>query len=221
MKNIPFICQAAIIASLYAILTIVFLPISFGAIQCRVSEALTLLPAILPAAVPGVTLGCLISNILGGAAMPDIIFGTLATFIGAVLSYHLSRPYRNKIVVHFNDTLDTSFTSKDINAKSDQSINKEPFTGKDRKLIKERDLEGDFSPSTAVRIKATLPPVISNAIIVPLVLKYAYMLGDAYLFLVFTVGAGEIISVGILGNILLSFLCRKNVLRYLCSIHAL
>ena len=88
-KNVTFLTQAAMIAAIYVVLTLVFRPISFGEIQVRIAEALTILPVFTPAAVPGVFVGCLIANIIGGGILPDIIFGSLATLIGAVLTYKL------------------------------------------------------------------------------------------------------------------------------------
>lgn len=88
-KNAAFLTQAAMIAAVYVVLTLLFRPISFGEIQVRIAEALTILPLFTPAAVPGVFIGCLISNIIGGGILPDIIFGSLATLIGALLTYRL------------------------------------------------------------------------------------------------------------------------------------
>ena len=88
-KNVTFLTQAAMIAAIYVVLTLVFRPISFGEIQVRIAEALTILPVFTPAAVPGVFVGCLIANIIGGGILPDIVFGSLATLIGAVLTYKL------------------------------------------------------------------------------------------------------------------------------------
>ena len=88
-KNVTFLTQAAMIAAIYVVLTLVFRQISFGEIQVRIAEALTILPVFTPAAVPGVFVGCLIANIIGGGILPDIIFGSLATLIGAVLTYKL------------------------------------------------------------------------------------------------------------------------------------
>ena len=80
------ITQAAIIAALYIVLT--FLANAFGlanyAIQIRFSESLTILPYFIKTAIPGLFIGCLLSNILTGCAIPDIVFGSLATLIGAV-----------------------------------------------------------------------------------------------------------------------------------------
>ena len=77
------------IAAIYVVLTIVFAPFSFGEIQVRLAEALTILPLFTPAAIPGVFIGCLVGNILGGAILPDIIFGSLATLVGAIFTYKL------------------------------------------------------------------------------------------------------------------------------------
>ena len=81
--------QGAIIAAMYAALTIIFAPISYGAVQVRISEALCILPLFTPAAIPGLFIGCLLANILGGAIVWDIIFGSIATLIGAALGYLL------------------------------------------------------------------------------------------------------------------------------------
>lgn len=90
-KRTLFITQAAIIAAIYTLLVIIFAPISFGPIQTRIAEALTILPYFTPAAIPGVTIGCFLSAILTGADLLDIIFGPLATLIGAILSYYLRK----------------------------------------------------------------------------------------------------------------------------------
>lgn len=76
--------RGAIIAALYAAITLLFAPISYGEVQIRLSEALTLLPVLLPEAVPALAVGCLLSNILGGAMIFDVIFGTLATLLAAL-----------------------------------------------------------------------------------------------------------------------------------------
>ena len=91
MKNqkVVFMTQAAMIAAIYVVLTTLFAPISYGEIQLRIAEALTILPFFTPAAIPGLFIGCLIANILGGAILPDIIFGSLATLIGAFFTYKL------------------------------------------------------------------------------------------------------------------------------------
>ena len=84
-----YMTKAGIIAALYAATTLLLAPFSYGAVQCRVSEALCLLPALTPAAVPGLAIGCLIANILGSGVWYDVIFGTLATFLAALLTRRL------------------------------------------------------------------------------------------------------------------------------------
>ena len=95
MKNSKtlFVSQAALIAALYVVLTLLAnaLGLANYAIQLRFSEALTILPFFTPAAIPGLFLGCLISNLLTGAILWDIIFGSLATLLGAVGTYLLRR----------------------------------------------------------------------------------------------------------------------------------
>ena len=90
-KKVLFLTHAAMIAAIYVVLTLVFQAISFGEIQVRIAEALTILPAFTPAAIPGLFLGCLISNLITGAMLPDIIFGSLATLLGALGTYFLRK----------------------------------------------------------------------------------------------------------------------------------
>ena len=126
-----------------------------GAIQVRFSEALTILPYFTPAAIPGLAVGCLLSNILTGCALYDIIFGTLATLLGAVGTYMLRR----------------------------------------------------------IKWLAPLPPIIANTLIIPWVLMLVYQAPGTIWYFMLTVGAGEIISCGILGMLLLFALNRyKNVI---------
>lgn len=88
-KKVLFLVQAAMIAAIYVVLTFLFAPFSFGEIQVRISEALTILPIFTPAAVPGLFAGCLIGNFAGGALLPDVIFGSLATLLGALFTWLL------------------------------------------------------------------------------------------------------------------------------------
>ena len=92
-SHVLFMAQAAMIAAIYVVLT--FIANAFGlanhAIQVRISEVLTILPYFTPAAIPGLLVGCLISNILTGCILPDIIFGSLATLIGALGTYALRK----------------------------------------------------------------------------------------------------------------------------------
>ena len=96
MKNqnskVLFLAQAAMIAAIYVVLTVLGASLAFGEVQIRFAEALTILPVFTPAAIPGLFIGCLLGNILGGAILPDIIFGSIATLIGAVFT----RMLRNK-----------------------------------------------------------------------------------------------------------------------------
>ena len=92
-KKTAYITQAALIAALYTVLTMIAagFDLASGAIQVRFSEALTIMPFFTPAAIPGLTLGCLLSNILTGCVLPDVIFGTLATLLGALGSCALRK----------------------------------------------------------------------------------------------------------------------------------
>ncbi len=94
-KKTLFITQAAMIAALYVVLTLVanLFGLANYAIQVRLSEALTVLPYFTPAAIPGLTVGCVLSNILTGCMPLDIVFGSLATLLGAVGTY-LLRKYK-------------------------------------------------------------------------------------------------------------------------------
>lgn len=138
--------QAAMIAALYVVFT--FLANAMGiasqVIQVRFSEALTILPYFTPAAIPGLFIGCLLANILTGCAIPDIVFGSLATLIGAVFTYKLRK---NKWL-------------------------------------------------------APVPPILSNVIVVPFVLLYAYGVRPLW-FSFITIAIGEVISCGLLGMLLL------------------
>lgn len=95
-SNTLFLAQSAMIAAIYVVLTVILAPFSYGEVQVRVSEALTILPVFTPAAIPGLFVGCLISNILGGCILPDIIFGSIATLLGACFTYLLRN--RNKFL---------------------------------------------------------------------------------------------------------------------------
>ena len=148
MKNSKavYVATAASVAALYVVLTFIssLFGLPSGVIQIRISEALTILPAFTPAAIPGLFIGCILSNLLTGGLILDVVFGSIATLIGAVGTYLLRK----------------------------------------KKWL------------------VSLPPIISNILIVPLILRCVYGAPDAYLFMVGTVGAGEIISCGILGMIL-------------------
>lgn len=146
-----WVAQAALIAALYVALTqlAALLGLSSGAIQIRFSEALTILPYFTPAAIPGLFVGCVLANLTTGAVLWDIIFGSLATLLGAVVTYLLRK--RSKWL-------------------------------------------------------APIPPILSNTLIVPFVLTYAYGVPDGIPFLMLTVGVGEVLSCGVLGLALLKAL---------------
>jgi uncharacterized membrane protein len=84
--NVYKLARISIIAAIYAAITVVFGFISYGQLQVRVSEALTILPFIFPDAAVGLFVGCIIANIFGGYGIIDIVFGSLATLIAAYLT---------------------------------------------------------------------------------------------------------------------------------------
>ena len=92
-KNVRYLTQAAMIAAVYVVLTFIAnaLGLANGAIQIRFSESLCVLPYFTSAAIPGLFIGCLISNILTGCALPDIVFGSIATLIGAYVTFLLRK----------------------------------------------------------------------------------------------------------------------------------
>ena len=196
MKKLNTLTLAAMIAACYVVVTVALAPISFGEVQFRISEALTILPLFTPAAIPGLFIGCLIGNALGGAVLPDIIFGSLATLLGAIGTYFVGQSFRGG----FN------------NHAAAQGI-KETEGGP--------IIENNFARSSSVSkprlnkispiVIGTIPPIIANAVIVPFVLKYAYGSPLPIPFMMLTVGIGEVISCGILGTILGIALSRNVV----------
>ena len=146
-RNLVF---GALIAAIYVVLTLMLRPISYGPIQFRISEALCVLPYFTPAAIPGVFLGCLISNLLGGAVIMDVVFGSLATLIGAVGSWVLRK---NRFLV-------------------------------------------------------SVPPIMSNILIIPWVLKFAYGSEDLIWYMMVTIGIGEFLAIGVLGQLLITALTK-------------
>ena len=85
-KRLRFIITAATIAALYAVITVVFTPFSFGPVQLRISEILTVLPFFTPAAIPGLFVGCILGNIASPFGPVDIAIGSTATLLAACLS---------------------------------------------------------------------------------------------------------------------------------------
>lgn len=90
-KKVLYLVQAAAIAAIYVVLVMIFNYWSFGPVQFRIAEALTVLPYFTSAAIPGLFIGCLLANFLGGAILVDVIFGSIATLIGAYFSYRLRK----------------------------------------------------------------------------------------------------------------------------------
>ena len=144
-KSSRALTVSAMIAAMYVVLSYVasILGLCSGVIQLRLSEALCVLPLFTPYAIPALTIGCLITNILFGGVIIDVIFGSVATLIGAVGTYLL----RN----------------------------------------------------TKHRILALIPPILSNSLIIPPILSYAYGSEESMLFMFITVMIGEILSVIVLG----------------------
>lgn len=155
-KTVYFMTYGAVIAAVYVVLTMVFMPISFGPIQFRISEILCVLPFFTPAAIPGLFIGCLLSNFFSGAAALDVIFGSIATLAGAAGSYAVRR---NKWLV-------------------------------------------------------CVPPILSNTVIIPWVLRFAYGSEDLIPYVMLTVGIGEILAIGVLGNLFLVTLEKYKMLLF-------
>lgn len=87
----PYLARAGLVAAAYAALTLLLAPISFGPLQVRVAEGLTVLPFFSAPAVPGLFIGCLVANAAGGYGWPDVVFGSLASLLAAVVTRWLAR----------------------------------------------------------------------------------------------------------------------------------
>ncbi|MDR2770478.1 MAG: QueT transporter family protein [Clostridiales Family XIII bacterium] len=87
--RLRFLVQAAVIGAAYAAVTMALAPLSYGPVQLRVSEALTVLPYFTPAAIPGLFVGCLVSNIISPYGIVDVVCGSLATLLAAALTFLL------------------------------------------------------------------------------------------------------------------------------------
>lgn len=92
-RSLRFLTEAGVIGGMYAALCLLLAPISYGALQVRVAEMLTVLPVFTAAAIPGLTVGCLLANLLAGGAVGawDWLFGTLTTLVAAWMSRALRR----------------------------------------------------------------------------------------------------------------------------------
>jgi len=95
-KHVKYISTAGLIAAVYALVSLVFMPISFGVYQVRLAEALTVLPFLTAAAIPGLYVGCVVANVIGGMGWLDIVIGPLLTLAGAIAT--------RTIRVQFGDT---------------------------------------------------------------------------------------------------------------------
>lgn len=89
--NSKRIARIAAVAAIYIVLTIAFAPFSYGPVQVRISEALTVLPFFMPESVLGLFIGCLLANIFGSYGLIDIIFGSLATLLAAYLTSKMTK----------------------------------------------------------------------------------------------------------------------------------
>lgn len=92
-KKTVYLTHGALIAAMYVALTFVanLFGLASGVIQVRLSEALTVLPMFTPAAVPGLFVGCILANIMTGCAVWDVVFGSIATLLGALGTYFIGR----------------------------------------------------------------------------------------------------------------------------------
>ena len=88
------VARAGVIAALYFVLTMAVLPVASGAIQFRVSEALTLLPLLFPEAIPALFAGCILANLVSGCVVYDVIFGSVVTLLAACLTYAAGRIFK-------------------------------------------------------------------------------------------------------------------------------
>ena len=153
-----YLTRGAIIATIYVTLTLLsaLFGLDKGVIQFRLSESLCILPVFFAEAVPGLFIGCLIANLVTGAMALDVIFGSIATLIGAI-GARLLRKLPDKII-----------------------------------------------------FIATLPTVMANVIIVPILLKYAYSIDGALWFFALTVGIGELAVATIIGTMLYGVLKKSG-----------
>ena len=160
--RVRFLAHSALIAALYVGLTYLAyaLGLDKGVIQIRFSEALCVLAALTPAAVPGVSIGCFLAGLLTAAHPIDMVVGSLASLLG---------------------------------------------------VLGCRALRGLLSRRLGFCL-IPLPNILANAFIIPWVLSYAYGVTDGYFFLFLTVGAGEVISAGLLGALLLLALKKRPAL---------
>jgi len=90
-ERIHYMATAALIAALYAVLTMAFSPFCYGPVQCRISESLSVLALFTPAAIPGLFIGCFLANLMGPNGFLDIVNGSLCTLLAAFGTYYFRK----------------------------------------------------------------------------------------------------------------------------------
>ena len=155
-KGVLYLTQAAAIAAVYVVLCQIFQPISFKDVQVRIAEGLTILPYFTSAAIPGLFIGCLLGNLLGGAIPLDVVFGSCATLLGALGTYAIGKWIRKK-----------------------------------------------HADGRKIKCLLAVPPIVVNALVIPFILYYGYGITIPIPIQIATVGAGEILSCGVIGMIFL------------------
>ncbi|MFD3156079.1 QueT transporter family protein [Haloimpatiens sp. FM7330] len=163
-KQVRGLVFSALIAAIYTVLTMSLSFMGFGAVQYRVSEGLTILPFFTPYAIPGLVIGCLLSNIISPVGILDLIFGTLATLIASMITYYIGKS----------------------NIKSKKFL-------------------------------APMPPVLVNAIIIGLLLKYVAFPNVPLFILMAQVGWGELICCYGIGLPLMTIFEKNTVLKNFIS----
>lgn len=154
MTNTKLIAKQALIACIYTLLSLVTAPISFSIFQIRLSESLCVLPIFGFSNIWGITIGCALTNFLMFGNIIDVIFGTFATFIGAIGTHYFRKNY----------------------------------------------------------ILAVACPILSNAIILPIVFKYAYGLDKAIWFFFIQTFVSQIIAIGLIGKIVVKLAKSFNIM---------
>ena len=184
------LARSGLITALYVALCLVLAPFSFGAVQVRVSEALTLLPLLMPDAVFGVTLGCFLSNALASSPI-DMVLGTAATFVAALLTAGVGRAFRKK---------------QGQALPGGAALNGEGVANAGAKKLSGKAL-----------FFGALPPILVNAVVVGAEIVLFFMEGPAtwpaFFATAFSVFVGQVISCGILGVLLVKTIERTPALQ--------
>jgi uncharacterized membrane protein len=211
------LAAAGLIAALYTILSIVFLPISFGVYQVRIAEALTVLPFLTRAAIPGLYIGCLLANIFGGMGWLDIVFGPLITLAAALLTRLVAKYASGKFWTYSVPFPVLLFWLSAYNLLTSAENTFEVIVGI-VVLVAAVLLTAFFARTLTLGAKidasmflAPLPPVVLNALGVSLYL--APLLGFNYWFSVQMIGVGELIACYLIGLPLLLALRKRSIFR--------